>query len=121
MLSYEELQEENKKKEELLSNLEKLAVAAFRSHGEAIKKNQVHGRTAWGVQEGRRRPKAACPASRPPCLQGVKGLGMAGPSETLESPWPPFAVRPCPGREPKEQKTEDYGAQAAASLAGGKS
>jgi hypothetical protein len=25
--------------------------------------------------------------------QGVEGLGMAGPSDTLGSPWPPLAAR----------------------------
>jgi hypothetical protein len=29
------------------------------------------------------------------CLQGVEGLGMAGLGDTLGSPWPSLAVRPC--------------------------
>jgi hypothetical protein len=29
------------------------------------------------------------------CPQGVEGLGMAGPGETLGSPWPPLAIGPC--------------------------
>jgi hypothetical protein len=27
-------------------------------------------------------------------LQDVEGQGMAGPGETLRSPWPPLAIRP---------------------------
>jgi hypothetical protein len=27
-------------------------------------------------------------------MQGVEGLGMVGPRDTLGSPWPPFAIRP---------------------------
>ena len=51
---------------------------------------------AWGVQKGRRRPQAASPAgwpaaaacsSKPAGPQGVEGLGMAGPLETLGSLW----------------------------------
>jgi hypothetical protein len=52
----------------------------------------LHGRTAWGVQEGIRRPQDACPAGRSLSgvarPQGVKGLGMVGPDETFESLWP---------------------------------
>jgi hypothetical protein len=55
----------------------------------------LHGRTVWGVQEGITWLQDACPAGRPPsgvaCPQGVKGLGMVGPDETFESPWPPLA------------------------------
>jgi hypothetical protein len=32
--------------------------------------------------------------SRVACSQGVEGLGMAGPSDTLGSPWPPLSMRP---------------------------
>jgi hypothetical protein len=28
-------------------------------------------------------------------LQGVKGLGMAGPGETIGNPWPPLLIRAC--------------------------
>jgi hypothetical protein len=46
-------------------------------------------RTAWGVQRGR-----CCKAvSGVAHLQEVKGSGMAGPGETLGSPWPPLAIR----------------------------
>jgi hypothetical protein len=62
---------------------------------------------AWGVQKGRRRPQAACPAgghtrnSREAilgmaCLQGILGLGMIGPGETFGSPWPSHAKYSCP-------------------------
>jgi hypothetical protein len=58
-----------------------------------------------GVEDGRRPPalwaghrsnscKAVSGAVRP---QGVEGLSMAGPCETLRSPWPPLAIRPCRG------------------------
>jgi hypothetical protein len=33
--------------------------------------------------------------SRVACPQGVEDLGMAGPSDTSGSPWPPLAIRPC--------------------------
>jgi hypothetical protein len=36
--------------------------------------------------------KAVSGVARP---QGVKGLGMAGPGETLRSPSPPLAIHPC--------------------------
>jgi hypothetical protein len=35
--------------------------------------------------------KAISGAAHP---QGLEGSGMAGPDETLESPWPPLAIRP---------------------------
>jgi hypothetical protein len=45
-----------------------------------------------GVAKGvGRRPEAAR-------SQGVEGSGMASPSNTLENPWPPLAIRPCLGR-----------------------
>jgi hypothetical protein len=44
---------------------------------------------AWGVQKGRRRPEAACLAGG----RAPKRLGMAGPGETLGSPWPPLPIR----------------------------
>jgi hypothetical protein len=33
------------------------------------------------------------------CPQGVEGSGMAGPGETLESPWPPLAILPWQQRQ----------------------
>jgi hypothetical protein len=66
---------------------------------------------AWGVQKGRSRPqgrprnghKAISGVAHP---QGVEGLGMAGPGETLRSPWLPLAIcpwhRPLWGRFPGE-------------------
>jgi hypothetical protein len=33
----------------------------------------IHRLTAWGVQKGRRRPQAACPAGKPP-LKVVSGV-----------------------------------------------
>jgi hypothetical protein len=59
---------------------------------------------AWGIQgvEYVQRPPALR-AGRPrngikttfgvACSQGVEGLGMAGPGETLESPWIPLTIR----------------------------
>jgi hypothetical protein len=53
------------------------------------------GRTAWGLQVARRWPQTACPAGDPTPVgphkavsgvarpQGVEGLGMACPSDTL--------------------------------------
>jgi hypothetical protein len=49
------------------------------------------------VEDGRRSPalwegcKAVLGVAHP---HGVEGLGMAGPSETLESPWRPLPIRP---------------------------
>jgi hypothetical protein len=51
----------------------------------------------WGVQGGRRRPQVACREGWPPGNgskivlgvvrpQGIEGLGMTGPGETLGSP-----------------------------------
>jgi hypothetical protein len=58
---------------------------------------------AWGIQKGRRRPQAALSAGGRPqkavsevvSTQGVEGLCMASPGETLESPWIPLAIRAC--------------------------
>jgi hypothetical protein len=58
----------------------------------------IHRRTAWGVQKGKRRRqghprngrKAVSVVARP---QGIEGSGMAGPVETLGSPWP--LATPC--------------------------
>jgi hypothetical protein len=36
--------------------------------------------------------KAVSGVARP---QGIEGSSMAGPGETLGSPWPPLAIRPC--------------------------
>jgi hypothetical protein len=47
----------------------------------------------WGVQGGGRRPQAACPARGRARPQGTVGSGMAGPGESLRSPWPPLAIR----------------------------
>jgi hypothetical protein len=65
---------------------------------------QAH--TGRGIQGGRRWPQATRPAGGPPPPtirpygrlgvarpQGVEGLGMAGPGETLGSPWIPLPVR----------------------------
>jgi hypothetical protein len=41
-----------------------------------------------GVEDGRKVVSGVTPA------QGVEGSGMPGPNETLESPWPPLAIRP---------------------------
>jgi hypothetical protein len=57
-----------------------------------------------GVEDGRSPPalRACHPrngrkaVSGVACPQGVKVLSMAGPGETLESPWIPFAIRTCP-------------------------
>ena len=60
-----------------------------------------HPHTVWGVQRCRRRPQTAHPwngrkaVSGVAHLQGVEGSGMAGPGETLGSPWPPLALHPC--------------------------
>jgi hypothetical protein len=40
--------------------------------------------------------KVASGVARP---QGVEGLGMAGPGETLESPWPPPFPRPTEAKQ----------------------
>jgi hypothetical protein len=51
-----------------------------------------------GVEDGSRPPSlwVAIPETVL-CLfqEDVKGSGMAGPSDTLGSPWPPLAIRPC--------------------------
>jgi hypothetical protein len=43
---------------------------------------------AWGIQGGRRQPHTAW-AGRTgvACLQGIEGLGMAGPGESLGRLW----------------------------------
>jgi hypothetical protein len=66
----------------------------------------LNRRTTWGVQRGRGWPQAACPVGGPLLKQlyspfrddpptGRKGEGMAGLSDSLESPWPPLAIRAC--------------------------
>jgi hypothetical protein len=53
-----------------------------------------------GVEDGRRLQaghpintlKTVLGVARP---QGIEGLGMAGPSQTSGSPWPPLAIHPC--------------------------
>jgi hypothetical protein len=52
-------------------------------------------RMACGVQKGKRWPQATRPVSGMARQQGVEGSGMAGPGDTLGSPWPPLAIRPC--------------------------
>jgi hypothetical protein len=56
-----------------------------------------------GVEDGRRLPasRAGYPSSGRKaisgvaCLQGLEGLGMAGPGTTLGSPWLPDRNFPC--------------------------
>jgi hypothetical protein len=48
-----------------------------------------------GVEDGRR-PHPLWAVSRVVHPQGVEGLGMAGPSDTLGSPWPLLAHTPYP-------------------------
>jgi hypothetical protein len=43
--------------------------------------------------------------ARVACPQGIEGLGMAGPGETLGSPWPTLAIRPCQSWSPDEYIT----------------
>jgi hypothetical protein len=60
-----------------------------------------HRCMAWGVQRGRRQLQVTCPTGGPPLkwLLGrfrgspPAGSGMAGPGETLGSPWPSIAIR----------------------------
>jgi hypothetical protein len=61
-----------------------------------------HRHMAWGVQGGRTglRPRPASWQNlkrliRPFYGQGIEGLGMAGRSNNLGSPWPPLAIRLC--------------------------
>jgi hypothetical protein len=54
---------------------------------------------SWGLRRGRRQPQAARTerqVGRPETAHphGVKGSGMAGPSDALKSPWSPLAIRP---------------------------
>jgi hypothetical protein len=49
----------------------------------------AHRRTAWGCPRGWN--TAVSGVLLP---QGVEGLGMAGPRDTLRSPWPSLATRP---------------------------
>jgi hypothetical protein len=63
----------------------------------------IQRRTASGVQEGRRWPQDPSPAIKPfqglqgmLChLQGIDGSGIAGPRDTLGTPWAPLDIRPC--------------------------
>jgi hypothetical protein len=51
-----------------------------------------------GVEDDRRPPAlrvALWVVLRVAHPQGIEGSGMAGPGETLGSPWPPLAIRPC--------------------------
>jgi hypothetical protein len=77
-----------------------------------IKWGEKHRRTAWAVQKGRRWPPAL--RAGPPWKghkavlgvvhpQGIEPLGMAGPSDTLGSPWPLFAIHPL-GRLCKQKE-----------------
>jgi hypothetical protein len=62
----------------------------------------VRSGVSKGVEDGRR--LLAWSAGHPwngsnaisgvACPQGIDGLGMANPGETLGSPWPPLAIRP---------------------------
>jgi hypothetical protein len=58
----------------------------------------VRRRVSKGVEDGRKPPalgkgrKAVSGVAR---LQGLEGLGIAGPSDTLGSPWPTLAIRQC--------------------------
>jgi hypothetical protein len=67
----------------------------------------VHGRMSWGIQGGGR-TTAGHPLCRQPslnghkavsgvavCPHGIEGSGMAGPGESLGSPWPPLAIHSC--------------------------
>jgi hypothetical protein len=53
---------------------------------ECVIKGELQARTGKGIPGGRRWPQAARP-------QGLEGSGMAGPGETLGSPWIPLPVR----------------------------
>jgi hypothetical protein len=80
--------------------------------------SEIHMRTAWDVQKGRRWLKTAslwagqwpplwaghpCGLATPETAlrpfqgvalpQDIDGSGMAGPGETLGSPWPPLGIR----------------------------
>jgi hypothetical protein len=60
--------------------------------------NGVRFGVSKGVEDDRRPPALQVgrkAVSGMDHLQGVEGSGMAGPGETLESPWIPFAVRAC--------------------------
>jgi hypothetical protein len=59
----------------------------------------------WNVQAGSKMSTGGLPCGQPPlkwlygcfrgsCPQGVEGQGMACPSATLRSPWPPLAIFP---------------------------
>jgi hypothetical protein len=69
-----------------------------------------YGRTAWGVQGGRRRPQTPAmwaghhwnghnAVSGVAHLQGVERSGMPGRRETLGSPWPPLCRAPMAGKK----------------------
>ena len=69
-----------------------------------------HRHMAWGVQGGRGQMQATCLVDRQSLKQplghfrdgpplGHRRVGMAGRSDTLGSPWPPLAIRPCFGHK----------------------
>jgi hypothetical protein len=59
-------------------------------HG--VSKMVEDGRRGKAVSGVARRGKAVSGVARP---QGVEGQFMAGPGETVGSPWPPLAILPC--------------------------
>jgi hypothetical protein len=69
------------------------------SHSHPLNIQHQQGRSVWGVQEDGRRQPALWAATtegrfRVGCLQGIEGLGITGPSDTLGIPWLPRAIRP---------------------------
>jgi hypothetical protein len=78
-------------------------VEIFRSAGLTRKTIGVRRWVSERVEDGCRPPtlwagyprngsKAILELARP---QGIEGSGMAGPDETLGSPWPPLAIHLC--------------------------
>jgi hypothetical protein len=79
-----------------LPRLHRLRNALFRFIGvwRGVSKEVEDGQRPPALQTGQpwNDPKAVLGVVR---LQGIEGYGMAGPVETLGSPWPSRAIRPC--------------------------